>query len=58
MKSIGSVRSQLFMARELIAQFDKAQESRLLSDGEQALHKNLKLMSLGLASLSRTIARQ
>lgn len=58
MKNIGSVRSQLFITRELIAQFDRAQESRLLSEDEQALHKSLKLRSLGLASLSRTIARQ
>lgn len=39
MKSIGSVRSQLFMARELIAQLDKAQEDRLLTDDEHALRK-------------------
>ena len=57
-KNIGSVRSQLFMARELIAQFDTAQEHRLLSDDEQTLRKQLKLISLGLASLARTIARQ
>lgn len=58
MKNIGSVRSQLFMARELIAQFDKAQEHRQLSEGEHTLRKQLKMISLGLASLSRTIARQ
>lgn len=58
MKTVGSVRSQLFMARELIAQFDKAQESRELSAAERELHKGVKLMSLGLASLSRTICRQ
>ena len=57
-KNIGSVRSQLFMARELIAQFDAAQEHRLLSNNEQTLRKQLKLISLGLASLARTIARQ
>lgn len=58
MKNIGSVHSQLFMARELIAQFDKAQEDRLLTDEEQALHKQLKVISLGLASLARMIARR
>lgn len=58
MKNIGSVRSQLFMARELIAHFDRAQESRALSGAERELHAGLKLMSLGLASLSRTISRQ
>jgi hypothetical protein len=39
MKNIGSVRSQLFMAHELIAQFDKAQESHVLTEDEQVLHK-------------------
>jgi len=58
MRTIGSVRSQLFMARELIAQFDKAQESRQLTDSEHNLHRQLKLISLGLASLARSIERQ
>jgi hypothetical protein len=58
MKCIGSVRSQLFMARELIAHFDKEQETRTLTDDEVVLHNHFKLMSLGLASLARTIARQ
>lgn len=58
MKNIGSVRSQLFMARELISQFDKAQERRTLTDDERALHSSLKVLSLGLSSLSRTICRQ
>jgi len=58
MRNIGSVRSQLFMARELISQFDAAQEHRLLSVDEQTLRKQLKLISLGLASLACTIARQ
>ena len=58
MKCIGSVRSQLFMARELIAHFDKEQETRVLTQDECAMHSQFKLMSLGLASLARTIARQ
>jgi hypothetical protein len=58
MQNIGSVRSQLFMARELIAQLDVAQESRMLSDEELSLRKGLKLQSLGLASVARTIAHQ
>jgi hypothetical protein len=56
MKNIGSVRLQLFMARELIAQMDVAQESRALSDDELLLCADIKRHSLGLASLSRTIA--
>lgn len=58
MKNIGSVRSQLFMAREIITQLDAAQEHRLLDDGELEMRKRLKMISLGLASLARTIARQ
>jgi hypothetical protein len=57
MKNVGSVRLQLFMAREIIAQLDLAQESRELSDEECELRQELKQKSLGLASLARTIAR-
>lgn len=57
MKNIGSVRLQLFMARELIAQLDAAQESRVLTEAERSLRADLKCHSLGLASLSRTIVR-
>lgn len=57
MKNVGSVRLQLFMARELIAQLDAAQDSRLLTDEEWALRADLKRQSLGLASLARTTAR-
>jgi len=46
------------MARELISQLDAAQEHRQLSDEESMFRKELKLRSLGLASLARTIARQ
>lgn len=56
-RNVGSVRLQLFMARELIAQFDAAQESRELTSEELALRNDLKCRSLGLASLARTIAR-
>jgi len=49
MQNMGSVRSQLFMA---------AQDHRELNTMEQSLRKELKLLSLGLASLARTIARQ
>lgn len=56
MRNIDSVHSQLFMVCKLIAQFDAVQEHRLLSINEQTLHKQLKLISLGLASLAPTIA--
>lgn len=57
-KSIGSVRSQLIMARLIVGELDIAQEARTLSDDEIALRRELKHTILGLASLSRTIARQ
>lgn len=56
-RNVGSVRQQLFMAREIIAQLDTAQETRELTDEEFALRAELKGHSLGLASLARTIAR-
>jgi len=58
MRKICSVRLELFMVRELIAQLDVAQDTRELSIEENDLRKGLKRQSLGLASLSRTIARQ
>ena len=47
MRHIGSVRSQLFMARELVVQLDVAQETRSLTDDELSLRKMLKLQTLG-----------
>lgn len=38
MRYVGSVRQQLFMARELVAHLDKAQEYRLLTDSERAFN--------------------
>jgi hypothetical protein len=37
MRNVGIVHLQLFMAREIIARFDVAQESRALSAGELEL---------------------
>lgn len=45
------------MARELIAQFDAAQDVRELTEDEWMLRCDLKRHSLGLTSLARTIAR-
>jgi len=55
---VGSVRLQLAMARVVILELDVAQESRVLSPVETALRSDLKVMTLGLASLARTIVRQ
>ncbi|WVZ71862.1 hypothetical protein U9M48_020394 [Paspalum notatum var. saurae] len=57
-KFVGSIRLQLALAREIIFQLDAAQEERVLSMEELQLRKQLKFKCLGLASLSRTIARQ
>ncbi|WVZ79919.1 LOW QUALITY PROTEIN: hypothetical protein U9M48_027442 [Paspalum notatum var. saurae] len=55
---VGSVRLQLALAREIVLLFDAAQETRSLSPEELLLRRQQKLKCLGLASLSRTIARQ
>lgn len=57
MRHVGSVRQQLVMARELIAELDVAQESRDLTEAEHNFRAVLKGCCLGLASLARTMAR-
>jgi hypothetical protein len=42
MRKVGSVRLQLYMTREIIAQLDKAQESRMLTNDELAWRRDLK----------------
>jgi mannosylglycoprotein endo-beta-mannosidase len=51
------VNFQLALAREILHQFEIAQDNRQLSPGELWLKNNLKKHSLALASLQRTIAR-
>jgi hypothetical protein len=46
------------MARAIILRLDQAAELRSLSESEYELQKDLKLKTLGLASLERTMARQ
>jgi len=55
---IGNIREQLLMARAIILRLDRAADLRQLSDSEHQLRKDLKLKTLGLASLERTMARQ
>uniref|UniRef100_A0A453RCP1 Endonuclease/exonuclease/phosphatase domain-containing protein n=1 Tax=Aegilops tauschii subsp. strangulata TaxID=200361 RepID=A0A453RCP1_AEGTS len=57
-RSVGNVRDQLAISRELLLRFDAAQEQRALSLHEVWLRRLIKLSYLGLASLERTIARQ
>jgi len=56
-KMVGNVNSKLRQARELLHQFDIAQDLRSLSDQEAWLRRRLKQHCLTLASLQRTIAR-
>jgi hypothetical protein len=55
---VGSVRLHMVVANEVILKLDQAMDRRSLSLEEQALCKELKYKCLGLASLSRIIARQ
>jgi exonuclease III len=57
-KSIGSIRTQVLVAKEVIFCLDAAQDHRSLSLAEFALCKFRKLCYLGLTSLKRTIARE
>jgi hypothetical protein len=55
---ISSVRVQLAIANEIILQLVAARDRRPLAPHEEGLHKEMKLKSLGLSSLQRSIARQ
>jgi hypothetical protein len=46
------------ICREVIAQFEKNQETRSLSSGERKLIKDLKIKLLGLAVIEKCRARQ
>ena len=56
-KKIGHISSQLAMAKEIIHQFDIAQDGRTLQPNELCLCNNLKKHVLALSSLLRTVAR-
>ena len=56
-KKIGHISSQLAMAKEIIHQFDIAQDRRSLEPNELWLRNNLKKHVLALSFLLRTIAR-
>jgi hypothetical protein len=53
-----NARLQLQIANEVIRWLDVAQESRLLSNDELTLRKDLKLRALGLAALDRARRKQ
>jgi hypothetical protein len=57
-KQVGSIKLQPAVANQVVFKLDQAQESTNLSNEEVELWKELKLKSLGLASLHRTMVRQ
>jgi hypothetical protein len=57
-KTIGNVRVQLSLASEVVHRLEIARDRQPLAPHEEALRQFLKLKSLGLASLQRTIACQ
>lgn len=57
-RSIGNVRLQLEIAKEVLHRLEIAQDHRTLAAHEDELRRNLKWKSLALSSLQRTIALQ
>jgi exonuclease III len=56
-QSVGNVKNQLLAAKEIMHQLEIAGDSRALSPLEERLRRRLKLHSLALSSLERTMAR-
>jgi hypothetical protein len=54
---MGSVRTKLAIATEVILCLESTRDGRQLATHEEELRHALKLKELGLASLQRTIAR-
>jgi hypothetical protein len=57
-RHVGNIKSQLDICREVVHRLEVARDSRQLMAHEEHLWRELKLKSLALSSLSRTIARQ
>lgn len=55
---VGNIKLQLAMAHEILRRLEIDQDKRPLSDREHQFFKEIKMKSLALASLERTIARQ
>lgn len=56
-KSVGHIKTQLALAREVLHRLEMAHDRRTLSSGEDWLRRDLKRLCLKLASFERTIAR-
>lgn len=57
-KHVGSVRLQLELAKEVVHRLEMARDRRQLAEHEELLRRQLKMKSLRLSSLQRSIARQ
>lgn len=57
-KAVGSIQTQIQVAKEVIFRLEAARDSRSLSPAELSLRYFLKIRYLRLTSLERTIARQ
>lgn len=55
---VGNIRTQLEIAKEVLHRLEIARYHRPLGEHEELLRKIVKLKSLGLSSLQRTVARQ
>jgi hypothetical protein len=55
---VGSIRVQLELAKGFVHQLEMARDRRALVQHEESLQQQLKLKSVGLSSLQRTIAQQ
>jgi hypothetical protein len=55
---IGNVRVQLEVTKEIIHCLEMSRDRRILADHEESLRQLLKMKSLGLSSLRRTIMPQ
>jgi hypothetical protein len=55
---VRNIKQKMAISRELILQFDKAREDRILQPHENWVYRSLKLSYLGYASLDRTIVCQ
>jgi hypothetical protein len=55
---LSQAKHAMAICREVIAQLDKAQESKALPEGERDIYKTLKQRLFGLATIEKCRARQ
>jgi hypothetical protein len=57
-RTIGNIRLQLEVDKEVLHRLEQARDLRLLASHEEALRHLAQLKTLGLASLQRSVARK